>query len=778
MRKIVLAAFAALLLVCALHAQPVPCGPNPEMTSFCDEACIICDINGFTGINDDPATGQAPPGFCTNVVHHMQWIGFIAGSTNLTLAVKVFNCQQNQGLEVGIYRSLDCQTFQIVSNCDTDLPPNTTTNFTNTVPLVIGQYYYFVMDGNMDDVCNYTITVLSGTTNVSALSTSGTLAGETKACVEKPSLYTVSPPLGATVFSWTLDGIPVASGPDTTLSMNWATPGVHELCVTASNTCDTAQPACQTVVVTGIPPTQIEASICAGECYPVADTLLCTAGTYEFHFTGISGCDSLVRVTLDSLPAQTTSLDLLICDGDSIFIGNQAYFETGQFQQVLSSENGCDSTVNLTLQVIVCEIRGDLTVVPVSCNGTAGGSLRFAVQDGTPPFTYQWERVGNGLPSGSGLVSSLNTLETVDDLPAGTYFITVSDNFGNDVILFADVAEPPPLVLSIQTSDYQGFAVTCFGAKDGTADLSVSGGTPPYTYMWNNGAASVHLENLAAGTYRATATDAVGCSQVANATLSQPDTLELTVDFENPGCDGVSTGTARVLTTTGGVTPYVYDLSGQGFTTQTDFGQLQPGNYVLTARDANGCTVTQSATLVAPLIPNIELGPDLTVNLGESIPLELLFNVPLDTFIWRHSPGLSCYDCPEPEAEPYFTTTYLLTVAAPGGCTDADSVTVRVNANRHVYVPNTFSPNDDGENDRFTVYSGPEVRQVGSLQVFSRWGELVFRREDFPANDDQSGWDGTFRGKTLPPGVFTWVARVEFLDQVVASYSGTVTIVR
>ena len=137
MKKNILASFLTLSAVLALNAQPVPCGTAPEMTSFCDEACIICDINGFTGINDDPAQGQAPPGFCTNFVHHMQWIGFIAGSTNLTLEVTVFNCQINQGLEVGIYQSLNCQSFQLVSNCNTDIPPNTTATFSNTVPLVV-----------------------------------------------------------------------------------------------------------------------------------------------------------------------------------------------------------------------------------------------------------------------------------------------------------------------------------------------------------------------------------------------------------------------------------------------------------------------------------------------------------------------------------------------------------------------------------------------------------------------------------------------------------------
>lgn len=778
MKKNILASFLTLSAVVTLHAQPIPCGPAPEMTSFCAEACIICDINGFTGINDDPEQGQAPPFFCTSQVHHMQWIGFIAGSTNLTLEVKVFNCQMNEGLEVGIYQSFDCDEFQLVSNCDTDIPNNGTSIFTNTVPLVVGQYYYFVMDGSMGDVCNYTVTVLSGTTNVSALTTSGMLAGDTKACLETPSLFTISPPVGATWFWWELDGAIISAGLDTAVVVNWPSAGIHNLCATASNTCDTAAPVCQTVVVTGIPATLIPAAICEGECYGIGDTVLCDAGIYEFHYAGSEGCDSLVRVTLEVLPISMTNLSLLICDGDSIYIGNQAYFESGQFQKILTSGNGCDSIVNLDLQVIICEIQGDLTGSPVTCYGAGNGSFQFSIADGTPPFQYSWERIITGNPAGTGSLPNLNQAETISNLPAGTYFVTVSDNFGNDVILFGDVTEPPPLASVVQQKDYNGFQVSCFGSLDGELDLTLSGGIPPYSLLWNNGSQSAQLQNLGAGNYQCTVTDANSCTLLVQANLESPEELLFDAQFDNPGCDGVNTGSIRILTTAGGIAPYAFDLSGSGFGNETEYTDLSPGYHILTVRDANGCTFAESATFVTPLIPEIELGPDLTVDLGESTHFQLLFNVPLDTFIWSPLLGLSCYDCPQPDATPYHSTTYSLLVEAPGGCTDSDSVTVIVLDKRDVYVPNIFSPDDDGINEIFTVYGGPEVLAVKKLQVYSRWGELVFQREGLAANDEQGGWDGTFRGKPLSPGVYTWVAVVEFLDGVILEYEGDVTITR
>ncbi len=778
MKKNILLSFLTFSTVLALQAQPIPCGTAPEMTSFCDEACIICDIDGFTGINDDPAEGQAPPGFCTNFVHHMQWIGFIAGSTNLTLEVKVFNCQMNEGLEVGIYQSLDCEEFQLVSNCDTDIPNNGTGIFTNTIPLVIGQYYFFVMDGSMGDVCNYTVKVLNGTTNVSALNTSGVLGGDTKACVENPTLYTISPPVGATMFAWSLDGVPLSTSPDTSITINWTLPGTYNLCATASNTCDTAAPACQTVVVTGIPPTWVPVTICAGECYGIGDTVLCDTGIYDFHYSGNGGCDSLVRVTLEVLPVASTSLDLFICKDDSIYIGNQAYFESGQYQKILTSINGCDSIVNLDLQVVVCEIKGVLNAGPATCHGTDSGSLQFSIDDGTPPFQYSWARIGLGAPSGTGMLANLHQVETVGNLPSGTYFVTVSDNFGNDVILFGDVTEPPPLAADVQIKTYNGFHVSCFGTADGALDLTLSGGVPPWSILWSNGSQSSQLQNLSAGIYSCTVTDANGCTLMIQADLATPEKLVADIQFDKPGCEGLNTGSIGVLATEGGTAPYTYSLSGNGFGIITEYKDLLPGNYTLTVRDVNGCTFSESATFATPLIPVIDLGPDLTVDLGESARIKLLFNVPLDTFIWSPLPGLSCYDCPQPEATPYYTTTYILTVVAPGGCTDSDSATIIVQPNRDVFVPNIFSPDDDGDNEIFTVYGGPEVLIVRNLWVYSRWGELVFQHEGLAANDEQGGWDGTFRGKPLSPGVFAWVAEVEFLDGVVVQYEGTVTIVR
>lgn len=832
MKKSTLVVLCCLLLAAILRAQPEPCGALADMKPFCNQACIVCDINGFTGINTDGVVGQAPPGFCTTQVHHMQWIGFIAGSTNLTLNVKPFDCTPsiNKGLEIGIYKSLDCQNFQLVSNCDTDVLPSETGVFKNTVPLVVGQYYYFVMDGNQNDVCKYTITVVEGTTAVNQLPASGLLDGDLTVCPDRSEIYTVSPPKGAAWFSWTLDGQKIDEGVDTFTVVNWLSPGLHELCVTSSNVCDTAPPTCRMVEVTPIPVTNLYAKLCASECWTVADTTICAPGLYERHFAGHENCDSLVQILLEKWPAQATNLDLKVCAGDTVRIGNQAFtetgqyqvilpdqhgcdstvnaiieklptshtdltlmicrgdtlrvgnapfFETGQFREILTNQHGCDSTVDLGLTVIVCEIRGQITPGPVACNGQPTGDLRFFVNDGTPPFHYQWERIGQPTPSGTGDIAGLNTEALVSGLPKGTYFVTVTDDFGHDLVLFADVVEPEPLTGVLAKTDFNGYQISCAGGRDGQLSITGAGGKKPYRYAWSNGATTAALAGLAAGIYTCTLTDANDCFEIYADTLNEPPALVLTAEFTDPDCSAFNSGAARAMSASGGVPPYLYDLSGRGFSQTTDYDSLYFGLQTLTLRDANGCETDTARLLPMPNIPDIYLSPDTTIELAEATQIRLISNVPLETVVWSPTDGLSCADCPEPSAMPYRTTTYeVQVISAINGCRDSAEVTIRILDKRDVYAPNVFSPTGDGLNEFFTIYGGPEVRQIASLEIWTRWGELVFQQENFAPNLDNLGWGGTIRGRRALPGVYFWRAKLEFVDGLTSEMHGNVTLLR
>jgi len=762
----------------ALHAQPAPCGPSAEMTPTCQEACIICDIDGFSGINGGTEQGVAPDGFCTTVWHNIQWIAFMAGSTDLTLQVDVSNCQiTGWGLEIGIYESLDCENTLLVSNCDTNVSNNSSGVFSNTVPLTVGQYYYFVMDGSGGDICNYTVSVIEGNTEVDPLDATGAIFGKLDLCPGLIMPYATEAMPGATIYDWTVNNVSVAEGLN--VDIGWDAPGTYELCVTALNACDVATPTCETVTVTPIPVNVINTIVCDAECLEVADTSLCDPGNYQIILPSFLGCDSIFDIALQIFSDSEVDLDLNICDGDTLFVGNTPYFETGVYQELLSTYLGCDSTVTLDLNIIICEIEAAYTMIPVVCTGESSGILEFSVENGTPPFTYSWERIGQPTPSGSGNINGLNIIETLTQLPQGEYIITILDDFGNDVVVLATVTEPTPLVWSATFSDFGGYNVSCNGEADGTIEVMATGGTPGYAYAWNNGDAGANISGLSAGSYEMTLTDNAGCARTDVFILNEPNPIILSADFNNPDCDGPFSGSVSVNTVTGGLAPYQYALSGGLYGNETVFDSLGQGTYELMVLDANACMIAETGTLSAPQIPELELGDDITIDLGTSDMLTVSYNsVPLDTFFWSDEAGLSCYTCFMPTAMPYVTTTYTLTLISEDDCTASDSITVFVDPKRDVYIPNIFSPNYDGTNDHFTIYTGPAASSIRSFQVFSRWGELLFRQENVSANDVQYGWDGTFKNKSMPPGVYVWMAEVEFLDGFRQNYQGDVTLVR
>ena len=127
---------------------------------------------------------------------------------------------------------------------------------------------------------------------------------------------------------------------------------------------------------------------------------------------------------------------------------------------------------------------------------------------------------------------------------------------------------------------------------------------------------------------------------------------------------------------------------------------------------------------------------------------------------------------------PRQTGHYTITIQDGTGCTAIDSLLINLVINRPVYIPNAFSPNGDGTNPTFTVYGGAAVTNIQLLQVYDRWGELVFEAKDFLPGNENIGWDGTFNGDLLNSGVYAFLTKVEFLDGVTEVYSGDVTLVR
>ncbi|MBV6438741.1 MAG: DUF11 domain-containing protein [Haliscomenobacteraceae bacterium CHB4] len=173
---------------------------------------------------------------------------------------------------------------------------------------------------------------------------------------------------------------------------------------------------------------------------------------------------------------------------------------------------------------------------------------------------------------------------------------------------------------------------------------------------------------------------------------------------------------------------------------------------------------------------------ETTIGLGDSLYLGTnVFNTEQQViYQWSDpQPGsLRCPDCPGTWARPFNDMIYTVRVQNELGCVDSASIQLFVEKNKNVFFPNVFKPASDNEANGYFYPFGDTYTLVSSLSVFSRWGELLFDARDIAVNDMLSGWDGTFRGEPMPPGVYTWVAQIAFLDGERFTYAGDVTLVR
>lgn len=204
-------------------------------------------------------------------------------------------------------------------------------------------------------------------------------------------------------------------------------------------------------------------------------------------------------------------------------------------------------------------------------------------------------------------------------------------------------------------------------------------------------------------------------------------------------------------------------------------------NITLSVANERGCIVSKTRRILVeccdyPVL--VDAGNEGIVDLGEQIQLGAVVDLPGLTYQYMWSPPdfLDCADCENPFALVPNDTRFLLVVTDEQGCVGIDSIMIRVNKNKPVYVPNAFSPNGDNINDRFTAFGNAAATNIRLLRIYNRWGGLVYEGVNLPPGDNSFGWDGTFRGQNVEPGVFVYYIEMEFLDEDVARLTGEVNL--
>ena len=760
-----------------------------EMTPSCADACVVCDIDGFTGRNVATDFGELPPGFegdCTIRQHKAAWIAFIAGSTNLKISMSVTTCTTGSGLELGIYAGTECGDFRRISNCHggatgTPIREGQPRELEVFEPMEIGQYYYIIMDatpgGGAFETCDWTLTVLEGSTEIFPLNTSGTIIGNERTCPNIETTYYTQIDTGATNFIWTVNGVNQDVNNDS-INITFPSIGTYNLCVEANNVCQFPDPTCRTITVYEIPLTTIDTMVCESECVMIADTMICDPGSYTRRYITEIGCDSLIRINYTDIPTPIVNVVLNICEGDTFYVGDQPYFDTGVYQERLSTVDRCDSIVNLDLFVVECNIESSSIARSVSCRGGTDGMITFNVDQGTAAFTYSWQRIG-GSESGSGNLAAVDTDEVITGLLPGQYAITINDNFGNIDIILDEVIEPEELLLTITTSDYNGQNISCPRADDGMLNSIITGGHPPYQLDWSNGSSGAVIYNLGPGLYDVTLTDDLGCQIIASAVITEPMPIETDITIADPNCSGLMTGSVIVENAVGGTGTYEYSIDGQNWQMSPSFTALSAGGYEVYFRDENLCVFGEEINLIAPEIPIVDLGNNLTVALGDSTQVDGVTNdLTNPTIIWSPDVYLSCTGCLDPIIRPANSIDYVITVESVDGCIDQDTLRIEVQKFRRFFAPTAFTPNQDGANDMFFINGGSEVAGIEKLSIYDRWGSQVFEIENIPASIESVGWDGKYNGNGLNEGTYLWVAEILFIDGEKINYSGDFVLMR
>lgn len=340
------------------------------------------------------------------------------------------------------------------------------------------------------------------------------------------------------------------------------------------------------------------------------------------------------------------------------------------------------------------------------------------------------------------------------------YSVTATDDLGCE---FADTIYVDLYgLLQVDLGDDQYFC------EAETIDVLLDASGNTFTsYLWSNGSMDSAIIINTPGFYELSVTDAQGCTATDVVEIIQVTPLPLGLGADQILCDLES----FELVANAGFDTYLWSTGESGRVKVV----VAEGRYWVDAIDEFGCLT--SDTIGIELYPQrfLSIEQYQEIDLGDSILLDVQVVPPADDLLisWTPAEGLSCDDCLTPYAKPFYTQEYQVRIEDEFACADSTRLTLRVNPNRNIFIPNAFSPNNDGVNDQLEIFTDNSVEEILSFRIFDRWGELVFER-----NNETTGWDGRLKEKPMNSGVFVYVANILFVDGRKEVYSGDILLVR
>ena len=529
------------------------------------------------------------------------------------------------------------------------------------------------------------------------------------------------------------------------------------------------------------------------------------AGTYQVIMTDGNGCSSNVNVTVGDTPATFSgSTTIISCPGGSDgtatavmnpVLGNITYqwddllmqttstavgLTAGQYTCTIVSDVGCTGIV----VVDVTEIPGMIGVIAsqsdVTCNSANDGIIDVDITQGTAQYTYSWD-------------NSVSTTDVANDLFAGTHTVTVTDFNGCVITITGVIAEPNPLVITTLTPDTQ----IC-PEDDIMLTATGSGGSSPYTFTWYEGATmvgtgtTITVDPTVTNTqYCVTLSEVCGSPTVDSCTMiyfptpiepsSVPDETEKCMpgrfEFTNTSTNG-----GEIASTYWEFGPDGTVLEIGNDSTHYQFNEVGIFDVIMTTTSIFGCVYTDTMELIVEVKPNpiadFTFSSNPTTIFETAIQMQDRSSVDVIAYDWyapNSNPSTSGISDPKfyfPEEVGIYPIT--LSVITEHGCVDTLTLYLHVVQDILFFAPNSFTPDGDEHNQTWKAQIQGIDEFDFDLFIFNRWGELIWE-----SHDPSIGWDGTYNGKIVKGGMYTWRARVKDLyNDAKHEFNGSINLLK
>lgn len=491
--------------------------------------------------------------------------------------------------------------------------------------------------------------------------------------------------------------------------------------------------------------------------------LTASIADYQHDVFGGTGCSGMIQL---GVSGGTGGYTVNWSNGGGTGVTVDDLCGDTYYQATITDANGCSITMEDSLFISVFRVEV-VSVTGITCPEDEEGEVELSVSGGDPGYTYRW------LNAAGQLVSEV---QSPNNLTMGIYTLMVSEPSGNVVTLEIEIESASQLGVAVSVeSDFNGFDVSCFNTADGIVRATASGSSS-YVYEWIRssdntlvGSGPV-LTGAPAGTYQLHLSGAEGCLIVQEFSLDAPDTLRIIPAIKGVSCTGGKDGSILV-NTIGGIPGFGYNYEWSNGEFGNRIGLLGSGTYTVTVIDANGCEIEQAFALPDPAPIEVEFAVEpATDGCNGAIRAMVASGADPISYNWLNidrpiNESMAINLCPG---------DYFLQVTDANGCRSS-VVSVVVDDRRFPCLEErvVITPNGDGANDQFIIFCIGDFPD-NQLQIFNRWGQLVFRAENY-----NNTWEGTTQdGKLLPEGPYYYVLEFTDPEGKPVQQKGSLTILR